>query len=382
MRREAAELVEKVLPVATYRHAVVSYPFWLNKILGFQPPLLSGVERIVAEEVTRWEEERCLAPGGGVLVRHRARENMEMGIHDHVLLLDRGFTWVPVVKNPQTGVVEVWEARELEQEEVDALAARLWKRIERFLKRRGIAIDPKRKEEKPAPPEQLPLFAAKATQKGHGGKAVGPRGEDEVEAPKGGMWARVAGLHVYVSEPIDGSDRSNLERLCRYLLRPPFSTGRLAERADGKLTYRLKHKDKAGNTELVMTPMEFLARMANLIPGPGQRTRKLFGILAPRSRRRKEVMPKPAAEKCHHPPAREKKSPSDEANVPRVNWAKLLGNLPSDEVPRCPRCLGRMRQIGKPLLPDNLRGTKNAIDLSHAGRGPPGVDAASAQPAA
>jgi hypothetical protein len=385
MKEEAAELVEKVLPVAPYRHVMVSFPFWLNKKFGFQPQLLSRVERIVTEVLTKWAEERCNGRGGGMLVRHRAREDLEMGIHDHVLLLDTGFTWVPEATNAATGEVEVWRARETQQADIDALAARLWKRIERFLARRGITNGSKKSEKKDEPrepaPEQQELFAAQAGKKDHrGGAAVGPMEEDEVEEPKDGMWARVAGLHVYVSPPIDGEDRSNLERLCRYLLRPPFTLGRLGQREDGKLTYRLKRKDKAGNTVLVMTPLELMARLANLIPGPRQRLRKLFGILAPRSPGRKKVLPKPSDDKCRHAAPEAKQSVQERPKGP--DWAKLLGSIPTDEVLKCPRCLGRMTVIHRLVYPSGERCGNEAIDREERARGPPEDDAASAQPAA
>lgn len=385
MKAEAAELVEKVLPVATYRHVIVSYPFWLNKKLGFNPELLSRVERIVTEVLTKWAADRCNGRGGGMLVRHRAREDLEMGIHDHVLLLDVGFTWVPEATNTATGEVEVWKARETQQEDIDALAARLWKRIERFLAGRGITNDPKKSANKDEPREpameQQELFAKHAGTKDHrGGAAVGPTEEDEVEEPKDGMWARVAGLHVYVSPPIDGADRSNLEWLCRYLLRPPFSLGRLGQREDGKLTYRLKRKDKAGNTVLVLTPLELMMRLASLIPGPRQRLRKLFGILAPRSPGRKKVMPKPSDDKCRHAAPDAKQSAQERPKGPDL--AKLLGNIPTDELLKCPRCLGRMTVIHRLVFPSGEQCGTEAIDREKRARGPPEKDAASAQPAA
>jgi Putative transposase len=51
----------------------------------------------------------------------------------------------------------------------------------------------------------------------------------------------VDGFNVYVGNAIDGRDRKRVERMGRYLARPPIALERLTETGDGdELRYELK----------------------------------------------------------------------------------------------------------------------------------------------
>ena len=52
--------------------------------------------------------------------------------------------------------------------------------------------------------------------------------------------AEVGGVNVRARQCVDGRDRAQLERLCRYITRPPLSQERLRRRADGRLELELK----------------------------------------------------------------------------------------------------------------------------------------------
>jgi len=62
---------------------------------------------------------------------------------------------------------------------------------------------------------------------------------------KGECAAVVQGFNVYAGDAIDGRDRKRVERMCRYMARPPIATERLSE-AGGALQYELRisrHRD-------------------------------------------------------------------------------------------------------------------------------------------
>ncbi len=67
-------------------------------------------------------------------------------------------------------------------------------------------------------------------------------------------------LHAGVAVP--GSDRRRVERLCRYVARPPLALDRLEAMADGRLAYRLKTRWRDGTTHVVMERHELLERLA------------------------------------------------------------------------------------------------------------------------
>ena len=65
------------------------------------------------------------------------------------------------------------------------------------------------------------------------------------------------------SVTIPGWDRHGLERLVRYCARPPLSQERLGRVDDQMLVYSLGKATLDGRTELYLTPLELLDRLAS-----------------------------------------------------------------------------------------------------------------------
>ena len=78
----------------------------------------------------------------------------------------------------------------------------------------------------------------------------------------------------------------------RYCTRPPFALDRIEVLRDGRIAYRLKVARK-GRTHRVMAAMDFMARLAALIPRPKLPLVRYHGVFAPRSSWRSLVTPKP-----------------------------------------------------------------------------------------
>ena len=96
-------------------------------------------------------------------------------------------------------------------------------------------------------------------------------------------------LHADVSVP--ARDRKRLERLCRYVARPPLALERLVELPDRRLAYRLKTPWRDGTTHVVMERRELLERLAPLIPPPRAHQVRYHGVLAPCASGRDRVVP-------------------------------------------------------------------------------------------
>jgi hypothetical protein len=62
-------------------------------------------------------------------------------------------------------------------------------------------------------------------------------------------------LHAIVAVPV--RDRARLERLIRYMARPPLATERLERLPDGRIVYEFKRAWRDGTSQAVYTPMEF-----------------------------------------------------------------------------------------------------------------------------
>ncbi len=102
---------------------------------------------------------------------------------------------------------------------------------------------------------------------------------------------RRGGMSLHADVAVPARDRQRLERLCRYVDRPPLALGRLEAMADGRLAYRLKLPWRDGTTHVVMERRELLERLAPLIPPPRAHQVRHHGVLAPCASGQDRVVP-------------------------------------------------------------------------------------------
>jgi hypothetical protein len=103
---------------------------------------------------------------------------------------------------------------------------------------------------------------------------------------------------------IEGHDRAGLERLLRYCARAPFALERLEPLGDNQLVYRFPKPQPDGRTELHLTPLELIERLAALIPPPRLHRLRYHGVLATNAPQRAQVTalarPKPGRLTARH----------------------------------------------------------------------------------
>ncbi len=85
--------------------------------------------------------------------------------------------------------------------------------------------------------------------------------------------------------------RIKLERLCRNIARPAISTKRLSLTRHGKVRYELKTPYSDGTTHVLFEPLDFIARLAALVPRPRVNLTRYHGVFAPNSKLRVLVTP-------------------------------------------------------------------------------------------
>jgi hypothetical protein len=209
------------------------------------------------------------------------------------------------------------------------------------------------------------------------------------------------------------------ERLCKYVARPPLATERLTRLDDGRLCYRLKRRWRDGTTQIVLEPLDLVARLAALVPPPRVNTVRYHGILAPCAgwrdvilRDRSQVssapprsrscpcQPSPAPGEAAQDPAtgerdgaglslRTPVSPASamsietaatspeqrRASAPtsprerRLPWSELLRRVFAVDALQCDRCGGRMRIVAAIDQPEVIRGILECLGPSS--RAPP-----------
>ncbi len=84
-------------------------------------------------------------------------------------------------------------------------------------------------------------------------------------------------------------ERKKLERLVRYVTRPAISERRLSLTSQGLVRYELKTPFRDGTTHVFFEPLDFMARLAALIPKPRVNLVRYHGVFAPNSSYRAAV---------------------------------------------------------------------------------------------
>ena len=86
-------------------------------------------------------------------------------------------------------------------------------------------------------------------------------------------------LHADVAVPAPRRDQ--LERVCRYILRPPLALERLTESTGGQLLYQFRRPWRDGSRRCSSIPLALLGRLAALVPPPRRPLLAYHGLLGP-----------------------------------------------------------------------------------------------------
>ena len=119
-----------------------------------------------------------------------------------------------------------------------------------------------------------PLQAAPVTYR----IAFGPRAGRKVLTLRGAMPRETTGqqplcadideFSLHAAVRVEAHDCKRLEQLCRYITRPALSDERVQLNAAGQVELKLKTPWRDGTKHLVMSPLEFMQRLAALVPRP------------------------------------------------------------------------------------------------------------------
>jgi len=190
---------------------------------------------------------------------------------------------------------------------------------------------------------------------------------------------RHTGLSVHTRVRVEPEDQGAVERLARYILRPPISLERMSWDGGGDVRYRRKagHDSAARPTcqpEECFDPAEFLARVLTHIPEPRRHLTHYYGADSNASRGRRRRVLEAAAE-AGEPP--EQGAPqaapiADERRL-RRRWSQLIKRVFEVDPLVCPRCGGDMQVVAFILDHDVVDAILRHLERTgrHPGRGPP-----------
>ena len=96
----------------------------------------------------------------------------------------------------------------------------------------------------------------------------------------------------------------------------------------------------AGNPYKVLEPLEFMERLAALVPRPRLHLIRFHGVLAPNAKLRSKIVPAPP-ERATEPPT---DHASAQGDTPRMSWARLLKRVFDIDIEHCPNCGGALNR--------------------------------------
>ncbi len=99
-------------------------------------------------------------------------------------------------------------------------------------------------------------------------RRLGDARDTETVTSRGPREAHLEGFDLHANVWVSGNDRVGLERLCRYILCPPFAQERLRPTERRRIALELKQAWHDGTRELVFEPLELLERLAAMTPRP------------------------------------------------------------------------------------------------------------------
>ncbi len=104
-----------------------------------------------------------------------------------------------------------------------------------------------------------------------------------------GQLAKIAGLSLHAGVFADATQPDKLKRLCRCIARPAVSEKRLSLTSTGNVRYELKTLYTDGTTHVFFSPIDFISKLAALVPTPRLNLTRFYWVFAPNANVRAEV---------------------------------------------------------------------------------------------
>jgi hypothetical protein len=149
--------------------------------------------------------------------------------------------------------------------------------------------------------------------------------------------AQISGFSLHAGVFTNSHHPDKLERLCRYIARPAVSEERSSLTSTGKVRYELKTPYQDGTTHVFFDPVDFIAKLAALIPPPRLNLTRFYGVFAPNATVRVKVT---ASKRGKNSPKLDDvlKGTDKPYHARSMSWAQRLRRVFNIEITQCESC--------------------------------------------
>jgi hypothetical protein len=377
MNEAEKRLVEAVFPHVPVRQWVLSLPVPLRFFCSRNRFLINELTRIfsraVESKLRKVMRRRGLRKprSGGVLYIQRLGGALNLNVHFHAVFLDGAFDAEGRDRRPNfSGLAEDLTSADI-ADVVQKIAAASIK----ALKTADLLEDEQRHEKDPDGIELCDGASVKS-KVAFGERAGLPvrriRLSQKDAKPRilGELVAEMNGFNLKADGSVKAHQRWKLARLIRYIARPPVATDRLVLTADGQsVRYLLKNPWSDGTTEILLSGVELVEKLAAAVPPPRGHLVRYLGVLAPNSTLRRLVVPNPK------PKARDHSGKLRLNATQKAAWAELAKHSFDVDLTVCEHCGGKVRRIS--VIRDPLVIAKILTHISRTRPPPVGHEAVS-----
>jgi hypothetical protein len=388
MAESAKHLVEDVFGPRPVRQWVLSFPYPLRFLFASKPEVLGPVLGIVQRVIAAWLADRAgvrrnVARTGAVTLIQRFGSALNLNVHLHML-------WLDGVYEPRADrKARLHRACAPTSAQLTGLADTIARRVLRHLAKRGwlegdaesaFLSERARRDDGLDALWMSSITYRIATGKRAGQKVATLQTLPGETGPGDGDAGKAGGFSLHAGVAAQAHERGKLEKLCRYITRPAIGERRLSISPQGKVRYELKTPWKNGTTHVEFEPVEFIAKLAALVPPPRAHLTRFHGIFAPNANLRGQLT---AAHRGKGGAATSGPSPDDRTPDEKrraMSWAQRLKRVFGMDVTACVHCGGAVKIVASVEDPQAIRaildhfakhGAREPAHYRPEARGPP-----------
>jgi len=348
-----AWLMDEILPDQPHRQWVLSVPYPLRWLFARMPEVMGKALSIITRVISHFLIKKAgqthrTAKTGSVTLIQRFGSALNLNVHFHMLFLDGVYITSgsqPVFIRTKAPTVQ----------ECAKLVHKISVRVARMLERCGLIK---------ADQDNTYLNFDGIEQDGLSDLqdcsisyriAMGPQAGQKVltlqtlpPKPQGdsskSLVGKVPGFSLHAGVAARSDQRWKVERLCRYITRLPVSEERVSLTEQGKVRYELKTPYRDGTTHVVFEPLDFISRLAALVPKPRVNMTRFHGVYAPNSKLRKLIIGADKI-KVKNKKAKTNDDRTDDCRRTAMTWARRLKRVFNIDISVCSHCGGKVRVI-------------------------------------